>query len=134
MSKDYIDKLAWIRIEDRKVLATQTKGKNTWYIPGGKREAGESDEEALVREVKEELTVDLVAETIKYYNTFEAQAHGKPEGTMVRMTCYFADYEGIIAPSSEIDAIDWHASDTTAKLAPVDIIIYDDLVRHDLID
>lgn len=50
------DKLAWIYIKNRKILSTRSKGKNVWYIPGGKREKGESGKEALIREVKEELT------------------------------------------------------------------------------
>jgi len=57
--KTYIDKLAFIEIKDRKLLVTLSKGKDIWYIPGGKREGSESDIEALVREVREELTVNL---------------------------------------------------------------------------
>jgi 8-oxo-dGTP diphosphatase len=76
---NYIDKLAYIYIEDRKVLVTLSKGKDTWYIPGGKREKGETDHQALVREVKEELSVDLITDSIKKYGVFEAQAHGKPK-------------------------------------------------------
>lgn len=56
---DYIDKLAFIYLQDRKLLVTLSRGKDVWYIPGGKREAGETDEQALTREVKEELDVDL---------------------------------------------------------------------------
>lgn len=93
MDKTYIDKLAFIDIKDKKVLETLSRGKDTWCIPGDKREAGETDIQALTREVKEELLVDLVPETIKLYGTFETQAHGKPEGTMVRMTCYTAEYQ-----------------------------------------
>jgi 8-oxo-dGTP diphosphatase len=72
MHKTYIDKLAYILIQDKKVLTTLSKGKDTWYIPGGKREGNESDHEALIREVEEELTVKLVPDTIRHYGTFEA--------------------------------------------------------------
>jgi 8-oxo-dGTP pyrophosphatase MutT (NUDIX family) len=34
-------------------------GKIAFFTPGGKREARESDEEALIRECKEELTIEL---------------------------------------------------------------------------
>ncbi|MGC9551516.1 NUDIX domain-containing protein, partial [Vibrio metoecus] len=46
--------LAWVLIQDGKLLAVRSKGKALFYFPGGKREAGESDEEALIREIKEE--------------------------------------------------------------------------------
>lgn len=94
MNKTYIDKLAFIDIQDKQILSTLSKGKDVWYIPGGKREGNETDKEALIREIKEELSVAIIAETIRYYGTFEAQSHGKSEGTIVRMTCYEAKFLG----------------------------------------
>ena len=70
-----IDKISFLYIKDGKILSTLSKGKDTYYIPGGKREENESDEETLIRECKEELTIDIKQNTIKYYGTFEAQAH-----------------------------------------------------------
>src|SRR5437867_4453364 len=107
MDKNYIDKLAFIEIRGRKVLETQSFGKDKWYIPGGKRDGDETDRQALIREMKEELQVDLMPETIKHYGTFEAQAHGKAEGMVVRMTCYTAQYNGILNPSAEVEKMDW---------------------------
>ena len=75
-----IDKVALIYVKDGKVLTTLSKGKDTYYMPGGKRELGESDNETLIREIKEELSVDVIEDTIKFYGTFEAQAEGKAEG------------------------------------------------------
>lgn len=130
-----IDKLAWIYIKDRKILSTRSKGKDAWYIPGGKRENGESDEFALIREVKEELTVDLIPSTIRYLGTFKAQAHGKPEGVFVQMTCYNSDFEGTLTPSAEIEEMAWLKSDTDpALLSPVDRIIFAYLKENNLID
>ncbi len=132
---DLIDKLAFIYIKDRKILSTRSKGKDAWYIPGGKREGNESDQQALLREVKEELTVDLKPSTITYLETFKAQAHGKPEGVFVQMTCYTADFTGEIEPSSEIEEIAWLTSDTDpALLSPVDRIIFAYLKDKNLID
>jgi 8-oxo-dGTP pyrophosphatase MutT (NUDIX family) len=122
-----IDKLAFIYIQDHLVLVTQSRGKDTWYIPGGKREPGESDHQALIREVKEELTVDIIPHTIKAYGVFEAQAHGKPKGTIVRMTCYTADFSGTLTPSQEIEAFDFFSYSQIHHTAPVDHLIFEDL-------
>lgn len=134
MEPTYIDKLAFIEIRDRKILETKSKGKDTWYIPGGKREVGESDEQALIREIKEELSVDIDPATIVHFGTFAAEAHGKPAGTIVRMTCYLADYHGELIPSAEVEMMDWFDYSKRDVVSPVDQIIFDDLKEKDLID
>ena len=134
MEKTYIDKLAFIEIRDRKVLETCSYGKDKWYIPGGKRDGNETDQEALVREMKEELLVDLIPEMIKYYGTFEAQAHGKPEGTVVRMTCYTGQYRGELSPSAEVEKMDWFDYSKRNEVSLVDQLIFDDLKSKNLID
>ena len=133
MQKTYIDKLAFIEVKDRKVLETQSFGKDKWYIPGGKREEGESDEQALIREIKEELLVDIIPSSIKHYGTFEAQAHGKSEGTVVRMTCYTGEYEGVLSPSAEVEKLDYFDYSKRNEVSPVDQLIFDDLKAKDLI-
>lgn len=105
-----IDKIAWTCIQDMKVLFTRSKGKDLFYNPGGKREGEETDQQALIREIKEEVSVDLIPDTIKYLKTFEAQAHDKADGVMVEIKCYTADYEGSISPSSEIEEVAWFTS------------------------
>jgi 8-oxo-dGTP pyrophosphatase MutT (NUDIX family) len=72
---EIIDKIAFIDLKDGKILSALSKGKDTYHIPGGKREGTETDIETLIRECKEELTIDIKQNTIKYYGTFEAQAH-----------------------------------------------------------
>ena len=40
----FIDKLAYIYLNSQKqILVTLSQRKNTWYIPGGKREGNETD-------------------------------------------------------------------------------------------
>jgi ADP-ribose pyrophosphatase YjhB (NUDIX family) len=134
MEKTFIDKLAFIELKDRKVLETKSFGKDKWYIPGGKRNEGESDKEALIREVKEELNVDIDPSTISLYGVFEAQAHGKPEGTFVRMTCYQAKYEGELKPQAEVEMMDWFTYSQKELTSPVDQLIFDDLKSKNLID
>lgn len=45
-------------------------GAGTWEMPGGKIEFGEKLEEALTREVKEEVGIDITIEKLLYSNTF----------------------------------------------------------------
>jgi ADP-ribose pyrophosphatase YjhB (NUDIX family) len=134
MNKSYIDKLALVEIRNKKILVTLSKGKDTWYIPGGKREKDETDEQALMREVKEELDVEIIPSSIQKYSVFEAQAHGKPVGTIIRMTCFTANHNGTLKPSAEIEKLDYLSYDQKFLTSPVDHLIMDDLKKKGLIE
>ncbi|MBQ3281134.1 MAG: (deoxy)nucleoside triphosphate pyrophosphohydrolase [Eubacterium sp.] len=57
-----IEVVAAIIVNDGKVFATQRgygEFKDKWEFPGGKIEPGETPEDALVREIKEELATDI---------------------------------------------------------------------------
>ncbi len=129
-----IDKIAWIYIKDKKILSTLSKGKDKYYIPGGKREQYENDIETLVREIKEELSVDILTDSVRYYGAFKAQAHGKKEGIIVKMSCYMADFNGELKEDSEISKIVWLTYDDLEKISPVDKLIFEDLHAKGLID
>ena len=122
-----IDKLAWIEIQDGKILTARSENKDKFYIPGGKRENGESDEQALIREIREELSVEIDFNSISYFGTFEAQAHGHDPNVLVKMTCYFSEYSGIIKAASEIAEVAWLSYDEWPKTSYVDKLIFDDL-------
>lgn len=102
-----IDKIALIETKAGQILSTRSKGKNKYYIPGGKREAGETDAQTLVREIAEELNVKINPATIEYVGTFKAQSDGAKAGVFVKMTCYKASYEGNLEAASEIEEIRW---------------------------
>lgn len=61
-SYERIEVVAAVMVSDGKVFASERgygafKGK--WEFPGGKREAGETPEEALAREIREELATEI---------------------------------------------------------------------------
>ena len=120
----YIDKLAWIELQDEKILMTRSRGKDTFYIPGGKREPGESDGQALLREIREELSVELTSSSLALIGTFQAQAHGQPQGVEVKMQCYTATYHGSLQTAAEIDEMDWFSYADIERVGPVDKIIF----------
>lgn len=128
-----IDKIAYLYLSDGKILSSRSKGKDTWYIPGGKREGTETDIETLVREIKEVLSVNIKPETAKLYGVFEAQAHGHAEGVVVRMTCYTAEFKGELKAASEIEELRWLTSSDQDIISPVDKLIFSDLKSKGLL-
>lgn len=117
-----IDKLAWVLIRNGKLLTVRSKGKELFYLPGGKRELGETDEQALVREINEELSVELVANSIKYMDTFIAQADGKAAGVSVKLTCYFSEYTGTLQPDAEIEELKFVGSNDESECSLATIV------------
>lgn len=128
-----IDKIAFLYLKDGRILSTRSKGKDVYYIPGGKREGSETDTETLIREVKEELSVDILPETAKLYGVFQAQAHGKSEGVIVQMTCYTAEFTGELKADHEIEEIRWLTAGDTDIVSPVDKLIFAQLCRDKLL-
>lgn len=130
-----IDKLALVLVQGRRQLVARSRGKSVFFTPGGKCEQGEDDHSALCRDCREELTVNLVRGSIEPYGVFEAEAFGKPAGTVVRMTCYMADYTGTLAPDEEIEELAWIQSNFPLdKLSEAGRMILKDLKQKDLID
>ena len=78
-----IEVAAAIIVKDNRIFATQRgygEFKDGWEFPGGKIEPGESAQEALVRERREELDVDIrvgkLLETVEYdYPEFHLTMH-----------------------------------------------------------
>ena len=78
-----IEVVAAIIHQEGRILATQRgygEWKGMWEFPGGKMEAGETEEEAIVREIREELCVDIRVErkvcTVEYdYPAFHLRMH-----------------------------------------------------------
>jgi 8-oxo-dGTP pyrophosphatase MutT (NUDIX family) len=68
-----IDKIAWIHLDNGKILSTRSRGKNAYYIPGGKREPGETDLDTLIREIDEELSITIIPTTATHMGTYHAQ-------------------------------------------------------------
>jgi len=128
-----VDKIALIYLKDGKILSTRTKGREKFYIPGGKRENGESDEQTLVREIQEELSVMIDDSSISYMGTFKAQSDGAADGVIVKMTCYTAEFIGELAPANEIAEIRWLTLSDTSIISAVDQIIFAHLEQQGLL-
>lgn len=67
-----VNVVAAIIIKDKKIFATQRgygEFKDGWEFPGGKVEKGETPENAIVREIKEELDTEIKVK--EYFDTVE---------------------------------------------------------------
>lgn len=80
-SQKTVEVSAALIFHDDKILITQrhrdTHLGGLWEFPGGKREAGETFEQCLVREIREELGIEIAVGEL-----FESVTHAYPEKTV----------------------------------------------------
>jgi 8-oxo-dGTP diphosphatase len=97
---------ALIRDASGRVLLVRKRGTSAFMQPGGKREAGETDVAALVREIDEELGCRAVADSARALGIFNCAAANEP-GFAVRAAVYAIDVVGAVMPQAEIDEMVW---------------------------
>ncbi len=101
--------VAAIIIDEGKVFATQ-RGygdfKDGWEFPGGKIEVGETPEEALVREIKEEL--DTEVEVLKLLDTVEYEY----PNFHLSMDCFICNIKSGDLVLKEHEAAAWLTKET----------------------
>ena len=111
---------AIIRDEEGCVFATQRglgEWKDWWEFPGGKMEAGETPEEALVREIREELSAGINVD--EFLCTVE---HDYP-AFHLKMHCYLCSLIGEALYLNEHEAAKWLGKDEldSVKWLPADV-------------
>ena len=115
-----IEVVAAIIVKDNKIFATQ-RGygdfKDGWEFPGGKMEQGETPEEALVREIKEELKTDIkvgkLLHTVEYdYPKFHLTMHCFICELLSKEITLVEHEAAKWLDASNIDTVDWLPADT----------------------
>ena len=96
-------RIAGIIIQDGKLLMLRGQKPELW-TPGGKLEVGESDEECLKRELKEEIGVELVRAS--FFREYIAPGFYNPS-VLVTQRVYITEVSGAIMPSAEINDYVW---------------------------
>ena len=93
------------------ILLVRVRDNVQWYLPGGKIEQNESAEDALIRELHEELNITINKASLKHYITIIDQALGIDD--LVELNCFTGEYTGEIKPQAEISEvrlINWQAN------------------------
>ena len=112
---------AAIIIEDGKVLlARRAKGEKLagyWEFPGGKREEDETIDECLVREIREELSLDI--EVVGEFDTSDFEY----PGGQIRLIGLLAEIQNGVISKTVHDLVEWIdiCSVLDYQLAPADI-------------
>ena len=122
-----IEVVAAIIRKDDKIFATQRgygEWKDWWEFPGGKMESGETPEEALVREIREELSTEICIKdflcTVEYdYPQFHLTMH-----------CYVCSLLTEALHLNEHEAARWLKNNEldSVKWLPADKIIVEQLI------
>ncbi|PMO33916.1 DNA mismatch repair protein MutT [Vibrio sp. 10N.222.52.B12] len=110
-------KSAGIIIKDGALLVLRSKGKDTFYAPGGKLDSGETPEQALCRELQEEVSIAVKEGALTLFGRFEAPAHDKDGITLVMDVFFVNDYSGEVVASNEIEEYQWVDSSNVDDIA-----------------
>jgi len=95
-----------IALKGDKLLLAYSNNKKAWYLPGGKIDKNETAVEALIREIKEELSLELNPNNIEYYCHISAPAFGEPESIIMEQDCFLYDLKDKnVEASHEIGAL-----------------------------
>ena len=92
------------------MLLERSKGKHLFINPGGKVEPGETVKQALVRELREEFTIEVNEVDCEEFGTFYARA-AEQEEKWLRMDVFMVKkWRGPVRLDNEVEEIRWVTS------------------------
>ena len=99
---------AIVRDEAGRFLLVRKRGSEIFFQPGGKIDAGEQPETALIREIEEELGIRIDEDQLSYAAKRSAPAANEFDATVEAELFHLSLKEGQVpAASSEIEELIW---------------------------
>jgi 8-oxo-dGTP diphosphatase len=121
-------------IRDRRVLMVTARGRDVYYMPGGKVDPGETAAQAAAREAFEEVSLEFAADDLEELFEVRTQAHGEPDGRMVHMRVFRAWTDDDPVPSAEVGAVHWTTAADADRCPPAGVEVLRRLASLGLID
>lgn len=121
-------------VRDRRVLMVTARGRDVYYMPGGKIDAGETAAQAAAREAREEVSLVLDPDALTEFFEVRTQAHGEPDGRMVHMAVFRAETSAEPEPSAEVGDVHWVTTADADRCPPAGRAVLDRLAALNLID
>lgn len=131
-----LDTVGLVVLKENKLLLAFSGNKHAWYLPGGKVDKGETNIEALVREIDEELNIELNVESLEYYRHVTAPAYGERSDVVMEQECFIYKLTEEMTPSKEIEALHYFDLDEYLKepaQVPGVLILFSSLSKDGLI-
>lgn len=91
---------------DGRLLLVRKRGTKMFMQPGGKPVREETPEQTGVRELREELGLEVTAEDLTPLGTWEGPAANEAD-TLLRATVFLCPLHGEPVAAAEIDTVEW---------------------------